>query len=78
MNTTDLGIVPGPKPGPVVPQRVPTRGAGVSDGVIEMRSRLMFGLIDRGIKDEDTIVTLMDRLELGPDFDTEEDADVAD
>ena len=73
MSTTDLGLVPPAKPGPVTPNRVPTRGAGVSDGVIEMRSRLLFGLIDRGIKNEGTLLTLMDRLELGPDFDDEEE-----
>lgn len=69
MSTTDLGIVPTPRPGPHVPNRVPTRGAGVNDDAIEMRSRLLFGLIDRGIKDEGTVLVFMDRLEIGPDFD---------
>lgn len=64
---------PTPRPGPATPTRIDNRGAGVNDDQIEMRSRLMFGLLDRGIKDLETILTLTDRMELGPDFDAEDD-----
>lgn len=61
-------------PGPFVPKREPALGAGVNNDAIEMRSRLLFGLVDRGIKDESTVLTLMDRMELGPDFDKEDES----
>lgn len=52
-----------------------SRGAGVNDDQVEMRSRLVFGLIDRGITNVDALLTLTDRMELGPDFDDEEASD---
>lgn len=69
-----------PKPGPVKPSspnppiRVLPRGAGVNHDDIEMRSRLMALLLSFGIKDEGVLLTLMDRMELGPDFDDDEEA----
>ena len=61
-----------PKPGPVIPLPA-VRGAGVNQDSVEMRSRLMQLILSNGIKDVDSILTLMDRMELGPDFDEEDD-----
>lgn len=61
-------------PGPFVPKREPALGAGVNNGVIEMRSRLMDLILRNSIRDEGTILTLMDRMELGPDFDKEDES----
>lgn len=62
-----------PTPAPFVPKREPALGAGVNNDGVEMRSRLMDLILRNGIRDVDVILTLMDRMELGPDFDDEED-----
>ena len=63
-----------PNPGPFVPKREPALGAGVNNDAIETRSRLMDLILRNGIRDEGTILTLMDRMELGPDFDKEDES----
>lgn len=59
-------------PGPHIPKREPALGAGVNNDVIETRSRLMDLILRNGIRQESVILTLMDRMELGPDFDQED------
>lgn len=44
MTTTDLGIVPAPKPGPVIPSPA-VRGAGVNQDSVEARSRIVAMLL---------------------------------
>lgn len=70
MSTTDLGIVPGPKPGPHVPNRVPVRGAGVNRDDVEARSRIIAMLLPHShgaITSVDDLLTIADYIEHGDD-----------
>ena len=61
-------------PGPYIPKREPALGAGVNNDVIEMRSRLMDLVLRNGVKNRDDVIDFMDRMELGPDFDQEDES----
>lgn len=70
MSTTDLGIVPAPKPGPVTPNRVPIRGAGVNRDDVEARSRIIALLLPHthgAIRSVEDLLTVADYIEHGDD-----------
>lgn len=69
-----MTTTPNASPGPFVPKREPALGAGVNNDVVEMRSRLMDLILRSEIREEGLILTLMDRMELGPDFDKEDES----
>lgn len=63
-----------PNPGPFVPKREPALGAGVNDDRMEARSRIADMILRNGIRDEGFVMNLMDRIEIGPDFDQEDES----
>lgn len=74
MSTTDLGIVPTPKPGPVIPNRVPVRGAGVNQDDVEARSRIIAMILPYSkdaIRSVDDMLAIADYIEHGDDEEDE-------
>lgn len=72
MSTTDLGLVPAAKPGPVVPQRVPARSEGLNEENAERRRRIVMGLLPY-LKSVDDVLAAAVWIDSGELLDDEED-----